>query len=220
MLNESWHLMTIGKICLCLVAPPPASTKQLRVSYKGTRSPASWLGLWKYKSMKIHSRLYPPPALLSPPSCISCICCDGIFIPSAYSKSEQCQCQREQPSVKQCKSGDINVYFGLAAHICIIPSHLRCSTTWKMLGASNQKKAQTLAVFRWRCCVAPAVVGDVVVQQLTPPAQHFHKRPLIKNVERQMYPLKSSKAFSPIRAMLPSMNFSSWHSSTLLQAWV
>ena len=78
--------MTIGKICLCLVAPPPASTKQLRVSYKGTRSPVSWLGLWKYKSMKIHSRLYPPPALLSPPSCISCIYCDGIFIPSAYSK--------------------------------------------------------------------------------------------------------------------------------------
>ena len=87
MLNESWHLMTIGKIFLCLVAPPPASTKQLRVSYKGTRSPASWLGLWKYKSMKIHSCLYPPPALLSPPSCISCIYCDGIVIPSAYSKS-------------------------------------------------------------------------------------------------------------------------------------
>ena len=141
-------------------------------------------------------------------------------IQRVYSKSEQCQCQREQLSVKQCKSGDINVYFGLAAHICIIPSHLRCSTTWKMLGASNQKKAQILAVFRWWCCVAPTIVSDVVVQQLTAPAQHFHMRPLIKNVERQMYPLKSSKAFSPIRAMLPSMNISSWHSSTLLQAWV
>ena len=58
------------------------------------------------------------------------------------SNSEQCQCQRDQPSVKQCKSGDINVYFGLAAHICIIPSHLRCSTTWKMLGASNKKKSK------------------------------------------------------------------------------